>query len=82
MTKDVIIEHDTEQSSLGFFFPVAMATDRCLAVTWPLKTKHVRTPRVAAILLIITWLVSILMAMPMPIGMNKLCVWLNIDIFY
>ena len=49
------------------FTLVAMAMDRYLAVKYPLKTKHLRTPRVALVWSAMVWLVALTISSPWPI---------------
>lgn len=46
---------------------VTMSFDRYLAVGYPLRTKHMRTPRKALFIAIVVWVISIIMASPLPI---------------
>ena len=46
---------------------VAMSFDRYLAVGYPLRTKHMRTPGKALYAAICIWILAILMALPLPI---------------
>ena len=46
---------------------VAMSFDRYLAVGYPLRTKHMRTPKKALCIAICVWVLSILMALPWPV---------------
>ena len=46
---------------------VAMALDRYLAVVYPLKTKHLRTPKTALMVILFIWILSIVIALPWPV---------------
>ena len=41
-----------------------MSADRYLAVSRPLQTKHLRTPRIALGAALIIWLIAVIMAWP------------------
>ena len=51
----------------SIFTLCAMSFDRYLAVGFPLRTKHLRTPRKALLAAICIWIMALLMAVPWPI---------------
>ena len=46
---------------------VAMALDRYMAVALPLKTKHLRTPKMALFVSVAIWVTAVAIALPWPI---------------
>jgi galanin receptor 2 len=48
----------------SIFTLVAMSADRYLAVSFPLETKHLRTPRAALATALVIWMVAVCVASP------------------
>ena len=46
---------------------VAMSTERFMAIVYPIRTKHMRTPLSALFVSILTWVVAAMVAFPFPI---------------
>ena len=61
--------HLVQYSSMiaSVFTLMCMSLDRFMAVAHPIKTKHIRTPRIALASSIMIWVVSIIWAIPWPI---------------
>ena len=61
--------HLVQYSSMlaSIFTLVAMSLDRYLAVGYPLRTKHMRTPNRALWIVVLVWFLALVMATPWPI---------------
>ncbi len=61
--------HLVQYSSMiaSIFTLVAMSLDRYLAVGYPLRTKHMRTPKRAFYTVLAVWFLALVMAMPWPV---------------
>ncbi|KAM3923168.1 chemerin-like receptor 1 [Leptodactylus fuscus] len=46
------------------YFMTVISIDRCVSVFWPIWTRHHRTPRLATIISVLIWMLSLLISVP------------------